>query len=133
MHQRPLSAVACSSLLLLKCVRTDDVIAFKGFEYPGHDITPDEYLFGSYLLNKTIVPNKLKWRCNATTSMTKDTVACNPPEYNSMGFLLLGYVLAAHYNASTWDSFDYKQAVRKQGHPSIRPSLRQPSTCLYPP
>lgn len=91
----------------------DGVVQKEGSQFPSHDITPDEYLFGSYLLNKTIIPNKLKWRCNASTSTDPSggSVMCNPPEYNSVGFLLLGYVLAAHYNATTWDAFDYKHAA----------------------
>jgi CubicO group peptidase (beta-lactamase class C family) len=65
---------------------------------PLHDIGPIEYL-----LNSSITPRKMHWRCNASV--------CDPPTYNSMGFLLMGLALAHHANASSWEELDQKAAA----------------------
>lgn len=53
----------------------------------------------SYLTNDTLTPHKEVWRCGNAT-------ACDPPLYNSVGFLVLGLALAGAANVSTWEEYD---------------------------
>jgi hypothetical protein len=57
--------------------------------------------------NFQITPNKLTWRCGWNATTTK----CEQALYNSMGYLMLGLVLAQHANLSSWDQLDQKAAA----------------------
>lgn len=64
----------------------DEAMRIWTFAHPNEDFTPYDYL---HTLNKTFV--------------------CNPGTcefYSSNGYSLLAFVSAAHYGASSWDTFD---------------------------
>ena len=67
---------------------------------PFHDITPQEYL-----TNLTLNPSRAAWRCGPNVS---SPVACDPPTYCSMGFLVLALAVAGHIGAPSWQAVDWK-------------------------
>ena len=68
--------------------------------YPDLDLGPLDYL-----LNESFTPNKdSAWTCGNLS-------ACDPPQYNSVGFMLLGLAVAAVTGASSWDQLDQAGAL----------------------
>ena len=66
-------------------------------DYPHLDIGPIQYL-----LNASYTPRKATgWRCGPNVSV------CDPPVYNSMGFVFLGLALLGQANATTWEHCEF--------------------------
>jgi hypothetical protein len=50
------------------------------------------------------IPGAARWRCaNAS--------ACDPPTYNSVGYILLGLALCQHANLSSWEELEQLEAA----------------------
>lgn len=80
----------------------DDTTVEKATEEcPNLDIGPVEYL-----INDSYTPHKATgWRCGPNASM------CDPPSYNSMGFVFLGLALLGQANITAWEKYDQKAVL----------------------
>lgn len=98
----PVSNLTLRMLLSMQGGQSDynnSLVKEMGIEHPLHDITPQDYLSNSTIVNYSV------WRCQSTNS------SCDPPRYNSMGFLLLGLALGQQLGLSRWEAVDQLTAA----------------------
>jgi hypothetical protein len=76
----------------------DEIVRKIGIEDPLRDITPQDYLSNVSIVNCSA------WRCHNASS-------CEPPTYNSAGYLLLGLALGQQLGLTRWEAVNQLEAA----------------------